>query len=361
MRALSRDALAVAAQPFGILADGAQVDLYTLRRGGGVEVGILTYGGIVQSLLVPDRTGRVANVVLGFPELSDYVAAGSLYLGAIVGRYANRISGGRFSLDERTHQLARNEGRNHLHGGHLGFDKKVWRARTRQSDTEVGVVVRHSSPDGDEGYPGALEIEVAYSLTRDDVLRVAYRAVATRPTIVSLTNHSLFNLAGEGVGDVLAHLLEIDADAYTPVDSDLIPTGELAQVRETPFDFRRPATIGSRIHVGDPQLVIAGGYDHNFVLNERGGLLQPAARLTDRASGRSLEVRTTEPGLQIYTGNRLDGTRTGTSGRPYERFAGVALETQRFPDSPNQSHFPSSVLRPGMTYRSATELHFGLV
>jgi aldose 1-epimerase len=352
--------LEVTSQPFGVLEDGSEVDLYLLRRLGGIECAILTYGGIIQSLRVPARTGKLDNVVLGFSDLARYVAAPNLYLGAIVGRYANRIARGAFSLDGRSHQLSQNDGRNHLHGGHIGFDKKVWRARTRRTDNDVGLVRWHSSLAGDEGYPGALEAEVVYTLAADDVIRIEYRAVATQPTIVSLTNHSLFNLAGEGNGTILTHQLEINAARYLSVDAELIPTGELSPVEGTPFDFRSPARIGSRIGVRDPQLVFAGGYDHNYVLNDGGDALPvKAARLTDGASGRTLEVRTTEPGLQVYTGNRLDGSALGVSGRRYERFGGIALETQRFPDSPNHPRFPSAVLRPGETLSSITELRFG--
>lgn len=351
----------VVSEPFGTTAQGVGVDLYTLANKPGIEVSILTYGGIVQSIRVPDRAGETANVVLGFSELAPYLEPGGAYFGAVVGRYANRISNAAFVLDGRAHRLSQNEGKNHLHGGHEGFNKKVWRARPRINDTEAAVVLLHTSPACEEGYPGALEVEIVYSLTVEGVVRIQYQAVATEATVVSLTNHSLFNLQGEGSGSILEHELEINADRYTPIDAGLIPTGELAPVAGTPLDFRRPTKIGARIGDRFEQIVLAAGYDHNFVLNGESGEHQgTAARLVDGWSGRTLEIRTTEPGLQLYTGNRLDGTRNGTGGKPYVRFAGVALETQRFPDSPNKAHFPASVLRPGDRYRSTTELAFSV-
>lgn len=339
--------------------DGRDVELYTLC-GGGLEVGIMTYGGIIQSLRVPDREGHVANIVLGFPDLSSYVRAGNTYLGAIVGRYANRIANARFMLDGSLHRLECNEGLNHLHGGQSGFDKKVWAARTHISDSRVAVALSHTSQAGSEGYPGELHAEVVYALDTGGVFRIDYRATTTSPTVLSLTNHSLFNLAGEGAGSVLSHTLQIGAERFTPVDDQMIPTGHLAEVAGTPFDFRDPVEIGAFIHEAHEQLVVGQGYDHNFVLHPppASSGLRCAARLVDARSGRTLELSTTEPGLQLYTGNRLDGTLTGAGGRRYERFGGVALEAQRFPDSPNNSHFPSSVLRPGELYESATELRF---
>jgi aldose 1-epimerase len=314
-----------------------------------VEISILTYGGVIQSIRVPDRSGKSANVVLGFSELDRYLAAGGAYLGAIVGRCANRIAHGELTLDGTVHRLSRNEGDNHLHGGHAGFDKKVWHARPRVGESEIALLLSYTSEDGDEGYPGRVDAEAVYSLTLDDVVRIELRAVTTQPTVVNLTTHSLFNLAGEGRGTILEHELWLGADRYTPVDADLLPTGEIAPVAGTPMDFRRPATIGSRIG--------ASGYDHNFVLDAH-DLSLPAARLTDRRSGRVLEIRTTEPGMQVYTGGKLDGTLVGATGNVYERFAGVALETQRFPDSPNHAQFPTAVLRPGERYESTTELRF---
>jgi aldose 1-epimerase len=329
--------LSVESRPFGTV-QGIPVDRYTLAREGGVELSILTYGGVVQSLRVPDGT----NVVLGFSELAGYVAAGDAYLGAIVGRCANRIAGGELPLDGHVYRLSRNERGHHLHGGAAGFDKKVWRARPRIAEHEIAVVLLHTSEDGDEGYPGRIDVEAVYSLALDDTVRIELRAVTTRPTVVNLTSHPMFNLAGDGRGTILEHELWVDADRYTPVDAELIPTGELAPVAGTPMDFRRPAEVGSRLD---------GDYDHNFVLNERDG---SAARLVDRRSRRALEIRTTEPGLQVYTGGNL----AAASGGAYERFAGVALEPQRFPDSPHHLHFPTAVLRPGERYESTTELRF---
>lgn len=311
-------------RPFGA------VDRYTLTRAGGIEISILTYGGIVQSLRVPDGT----NVVLGFTELDGYLAAGDAYVGAIVGRCANRIARGELPLDGNVYRLSRNEGDHHLHGGVVGFDKKVWRAEPRIGEHEIAVALSYTSEAGEEGYPGRVDVEAVYSLTLDDVVRIELRATTTRPTVVNLTSHSLFNLAGDGT--ILGHELTLEADRYTPVDAELIPTGELAPVAGTPMDFRVPRQIGSRI---------GGDYDHNVVLNEGGG-----ARLTDPRSGRALKIRTTEPGMQLYTGGKLHGA--------HERFAGVALETQRFPDAPHHPSFPSVVLRPGERYESTTELRF---
>ena len=312
---------------------GLEVELYRLAAGA-VEISILTYGGIIQSLRVPGRAGETANVVLGFPELDGYLTAAGAYVGPIVGRYANRIARGEFELDGTRYRLSRNEGENHLHGGFAGFNTKVWRAEARESEREVAVILSLESPDGEEGYPGALSVEVTYSLDADGVFRIHYRATTTRPTVVSLTNHALFNLAGEGAGSILDHELEIDADAYVAVDAEQIPTGELALVAGTPMDFRRARAIG-------------GAFDHCFVLT--GG----ATHLVDPRSGRALEIRTTEPGVQLYTGNHLDG-------HPYPPHTGVALETQRLPDSPNHANFPSSVLRPGEVFESTTELRFSV-
>jgi aldose 1-epimerase len=336
---MAEASLRLESRPFGAV-QGIPVDRYTLARAGGVEISILTYGGAVQSLRVPDG----ANVVLGFSELDGYLAAGDAYLGAIVGRCANRIAGGELPLDGTVYRLSRNERSHHLHGGVAGFDKKVWRAQPRSGEHEIAVVLSHTSEDGDEGYPGRVDVEAVYSLTLDDVVRIELRAVTTRPTVVNLTSHPMVNLAGEGLGTILEHELQLDADRYTPVDAELIPTGELAPVAGTPMDFRGPAEIGSRL---------GGDYDHNFVLNGHDAAM---ARLVDRRSGRALEVRTTEPGLQVYTGGKLDVA----SGGAYERFAGVALEPQRFPDSPHHRHFPSAVLRPGERYESTTELRFSI-
>ena len=357
----ARGPLNIESSVFGVTLSGETVDRYVLTSPT-TRLAILTYGGIVQALEVPDRTGAQSNVVLGFSTLDGYLSAPSAYLGAIVGRYANRIARGQFELAGQRHQLTRNEGRNHLHGGAHGFDKRIWKARTRRRDDEVALILGRTSADGEEGYPGALDVEVTYALGFDNVIRLEYRAVTTRATVVSLTNHALFNLSGDGVGTVLGHDIELNAERYTPTDSELIPTGALAAVEHTPFDFRRLTKIGSRIDAEDEQLILAGGYDHNFVL-AGDGYDEPrlAAILVDNDSGRTLEIRTTEPGLQVYTGNRLNGRLVGTRGRAYERFGGVALETQRFPDSPNKQDFPSAVLTPSGIFRSRTEIQFGTI
>jgi aldose 1-epimerase len=346
---------------FGVAPNGDSVDRYVLASSI-VSLAVLTYGGILQTLEVPDREGVRTNVVLGFSSLDGYLSAPDAYFGAVVGRYANRIARGQFELAGQRYQLTCNDGGNHLHGGRHGFDKRVWKARTRQDDDEVAVVLRRTSADGEEGYPGALEVEVTYAVTTDNVVRIEYRAATSRPTIVSLTNHALFNLTGEGIGTILGHDLELHADRYTPTDRDQIPTGALAAVEGTALDFQRPTKIGTRIGAAEEQLILAGGYDHNFVLAGASHVAaRLAARLVDQTSGRTLEIRTTEPGLQVYTGNRLNRTLVGSSGRRYERFAGIAVETQRFPDSPNRHDFPPAALSPKELFHSRTELHFGTI
>jgi aldose 1-epimerase len=346
----------IARQPFGVTPDGIVVDRYVLSNASGIEVAVLTYGGIVQQLWAPDRDGRQANVVLGLATLDDYLAHGGHYFGAIVGRYANRIARGRFTLDGVAYELPLNDGPNSLHGGTAGFDKRVWQAAVRSpTGGSVRLELRYTSPDGEMGYPGTLCVEVAYTLSNDDSLRIDYRATTDKPTIVNLTSHPYWNLAGEGAGAIDEHVLMVDADFYTPVDSTRIPTGEIARVAGTPFDFRQPTPIGARLRDGSPQLAIARGYDHNFVLS-RPSWTSPvlAARVFEPTSGRALEIRTTEPGIQLYSGNFLDGTFRGTSGKAYNQGDGFVLETQRFPDSPNHASFPSSVLRPGELLASTT-------
>jgi aldose 1-epimerase len=343
---------------FGATPDGQRVDRYTLSNSRGMRIRVLTFGGILQTIEVPDRRGRLANVALGFDNLTDYVERNP-YFGCITGRYANRIARGRFTLDGVTHQLNVNNGPNHLHGGNVGFDKKVWAATEVRQGGAVGLELTYTSPDGEEHYPGTLSTKVTYLLTNDNDIRIDYRAtVSGRATIVNLTNHSYFNLAGEGSGDINDHELTINADRYTPVDETLIPTGELARVAGTPFDFNKATRIGERLRDGHPQLVIGRGYDHNYVLDRKGSGLEFAARLRDKASGRTLDVLTTEPGIQFYSGNFLDGTLVGTSGRMYRQGDGLALETQHFPDSPNKPTFPSTVLRPGQVYRTTTVYAF---
>lgn len=347
--------------PFGTLPDGGPVEAFTLVNAHGLELRAITYGGIIVSLQTPDRAGRMADIVLGFDSLAGYLT-NAPYFGAIIGRYANRIAGGRFTLDGTTYRLATNNGPNHLHGGVRGFDKVVWQGAPFQDEGGVGVTLTHTSPDGDEGYPGTVTARVTYTLTDRDELVVDYAATTNRATPVNLTQHSYFNLAGEGAGkDVLDHVLTIEASAFTPVDATLIPTGAVAPVAGTPFDFRTPTAIGARIDRDDPQLRLGGGYDHNFVLDrEPGGGLVHAARLVEPTSGRTLDLHTTEPGLQIYSGNGLDGGLTGKGGRRYGRRCGLALETQHFPDSPNQPGFPTTILRPGGELRSRTVFRFGV-
>jgi aldose 1-epimerase len=339
--------------------NGQPVDLYTLRNGRGMEITVMTYGGIIQSISVPDRRGRPANVALGFDNLDDYVER-SPYFGCITGRYANRIANGRFTLDGVEYQLATNNGPNHLHGGNFGFDKRIWDATEVRFGSTVGLKLTYTSPDGEENYPGTLDVEVTYLLTQDNAIVMRYHATTDAPTIVNLTNHTYFNLAGEGNGDIYDHELVIDADAYTPVDATLIPTGAIDPVDGTPMDFRTPHAIGERINDATfEQLVFGLGYDHNWVLNREHDGLELAAWVREPRSGRVLRILTTEPGIQFYAGNFLDGTLIGTSGRAYRQSYGFALETQHFPDSPNHENFPSTVLRQGEEYETTTIFAFG--
>jgi aldose 1-epimerase len=345
-------------EDFGALPDGTRVHRWTLARGG-TRLRVLSYGGIVQSLEVPDRDGAHANVALGFAGLGDYVER-SPYFGALIGRYGNRIAHGRFPLDGRTHRAPVNDGPNSLHGGDTGFDKRLWKVEPHdRAPGGTGLRLRYVSPDGEAGYPGTLHVQVDYLLTDDGGLRIGYEARTDRPTVVNLTNHTYFNLRGEGTGSAHDHVLRIGASRYTPVDETLIPTGVLAEVDGTPLDFRVGKPVGRDVRVAHPQLLRAQGYDHNFVL-DKGVTDKPewAATLHDPESGRTMRVATTEPGVQFYSGNFLDGTLTGTSGAVYRQGDGLCLETQHFPDSPNHPAFPSTVLRPGQTYRSTTEYSF---
>lgn len=342
---------------FGQTADGNRVDLYTLTNVGGMEVKITTYGATVVSLVVPDRNGKPADVVLGFDSLEDYIAGG-YYFGCIAGRYANRIAGGKFALYGTQYRLATNEGGNHLHGGLRGFDKRVWQAQEFEDNAGTGLRFSYSSPDGEEGYPGNLACTVSYTLGAANELKIDYRAVTDAPTIVNLTSHAYFNLAGAGSGDVLSHELMINADRFTPVDGRLIPTGEFKSVEGTPFDFTRPIAIGARIDHDDEQLILGKGYDHNWVLNKDGDGPCLAARTFERDSGRMLEVYTTQPGLQFYSGNFLDNRIAGKAGQIYHHRGGFCLETQHFPDSPNRPNFPSTVLEAGSKYEHTTIFKF---
>jgi len=322
-----------------------------------MEVRATSYGGIITALRVPGRSGSIDDVVLGFDRLDDYLNDHP-YFGAIVGRYANRIARGRVSIDGLPCQLTTNDGPNHMHGGARGFDAFVWDAEPAPG--AAAVRFWRLSPDGEEGYPGNLQVQVTYTLTDGNELLVEYVATTDAPTVVNLTQHTYFNLAGQGAGDILGHELMLDADHYTPAGDAQIPTGELAPVSGTPFDFRRPTRIGSRIAAADPQLRTARGYDHNWVLNRAGAGLHLAARVIDPVTGRTLEVRTTEPGVQFYSGNLLDGSLAGKAGVRYRARTGFCLETQHFPDSPNQPAFPSTVLRPGDLFRSTTTFTFGV-
>ncbi len=345
--------------PFGKLPDGTAVEVFTLTNAHGVEVRAISYGGIIVSLRTPDRSGHLDDVLLGYDSLEGYLRS-SPYFGAIVGRYGNRIAKGRFVLDGVTYRLATNNGPNHLHGGVKGFDKVVWQAEPVRNDSGVGVSFSYVSPDGEEGYPGTLKARVRYLLTNQDELIVDYDATTDKATPVNLTQHSYFNLTGGARRDILDHQLWINANGFTPVDSTLIPTGAIDSVAGTPFDFRTPTAIGARIGQDHRQLRFGGGYDHNFVLQREGTGLAHAARVVEPTTGRTLDIYTTEPGIQFYSGNFLDGTITGKGGQVYGHRFGFCLETQHYPDSPNHPQFPSTILRPGDEYRSRTVFAFGV-
>jgi aldose 1-epimerase len=356
----SNSSRSVLAQPFGTTDTDQLVKVYTLANANGVELRAMNYGGIILSLRVPDRDGRFDDIVLGYESLDEYLEE-SPYFGAIVGRYANRIAGGRFTLNGKTYKLATNNGPNHLHGGTVGFDQRVWDAAPFVDAHGTGITFSYTSPAGEEGYPGTLETTVRYTLTDDNQLIVYYEATATEATPVNLSQHTYFNLAGDGRRDILDHRLMLNANYFTPVDSTLIPTGELHPVAGTPFDFTSLTPIGARIDADDTQVEYGQGYDHNFVLDRSDAgkdSLALAARVVEPQTGRVLTVHTTEPGVQFYTGNFLDGSLTGKDGAVYERRYGFCLETQHFPDSPNQPNFPSTILHPGETYRSRTIFTF---
>ena len=345
-------------QTYGTTPDGA-VDLYTLTNAAGMRAQITNYGAIVTSLLVPDREGRLGDVVLGFDRLDDYLGKHP-YFGAICGRYVNRIARGRFALNGIAYLLACNDGDNHLHGGIRGFDKRVWKATEVALLGQPAVRLAYSSPAAEEGYPGNLEVIVTYALTDRNELSIDYVATTDADTVLNLSHHGYFNLADGGASDVLKHEVMLEAARFLPVDADLIPTGELRSVQGTPMDFTRPAPIGARIDSDDWQLVCSKGYDHTFVLNGRSGQMKLGARVYEPSSGRVMEVLTTEPGLQFYTGNFLDGTITGKRGAVYRRRHGLCLECQHFPDSPNQPQFPTTVLKPGQTYTQTTVYRFSV-
>jgi aldose 1-epimerase len=338
-------AMDIQKRPFGRTPDGTDIEVYVLTTDKGLKARVMTYGATLVSLEVPDGAGRTDDIVLGYDALDGYMKS-SPYFGSIVGRYGNRIAKGRFALDGVAYQLATNNGENHLHGGIKGFDKVVWKAEPMREAGAVGVKFGYVSKDDEEGYPGNLAVTVIYSLTNDNELKISYEATADKATPVNLTHHSYFNLAGGG--DVLGHELTIYADAYTPVDAGLIPTGEIRLVADSPFDFTTPHSIGERI------ARVEGGYDHNFVLRSGGGMMALAVRVFEPQSGRIMEISTTEPGLQFYSGNFLDGTITGKGGKVYNKHYGFCLETQHFPDSPNKPDFPSTILRPGAVYKSLT-------
>jgi len=344
-------------KPFGTTPDGAEITLFTLSNDHNLEVSIINFGGAITSIKVPDRNDVIGDVVLGYDTLDEYVR-NPRFFGGLIGRHANRIANGRFSLNGVAHQLAQNNGANHLHGGNKGYDKRVWSAERRRAGDSVCVHLSYLSKDGEENYSGNLKVSVDYLFNDDNELRIEYRATTDEDTIVNLTNHSYFNLAGSG--DILEHQLMINADSFTPVSKDLIPTGEIRQVAETPMDFRKPATIGSRINEPFDQLGFTGGYDHNYVLRESANPLRLACKLHEESSGRTLEVFTTQPGLQFYSGNFLDGSLKGRGGVAYEKYAGLCLETQGFPDAPNHANFPSTVLRVGEVYDEVAVFRFSV-
>ncbi|WP_373232722.1 aldose epimerase family protein [Cohnella sp.] len=350
-------------QYFGQTPEGQSVYLYTLTNKRGMQSSIMTYGGIMITLKVPDRSGYLEDVVLGYPTLAEYLKTGNKpYLGAILGRYANRIANGRFTLDGVTYQLSINEGHNTLHGGIRGFDKRVWEAEELCREDAVGLILSYCSKDGEEGFPGNVAVKVAYTLTNDNELRIDYAATTDKKTVLNLSQHNYYNLAGAGNGDILGHILMINADYFTPIKPDLIPTGHIQSVEGTPLDFRKPTSIGARIHSGDLQMRYAGnGYDFNYVLNRTGHPMALAACVHEQKSGRVMEVYTTQPGIQLYTGNKLDGSLIGKEGKVYPQYGGLSLETQHFPDSPNQPHFPSTELNPGQIYRQSAIYKFSVL
>lgn len=346
---------AIQKESFGTLPDGAQVDIFTLRNANGMEARITNYGGIVVSLTAPDKNGQFADVVLGCEKLEDYVK-GHPYFGALVGRYGNRIANGKFSINGVTYTLAQNNGTNSLHGGIKGFDKAVWNVRPVKRKAGPALELTYVSKDGEEGFPGNLSVKAVYTLTNDNALKLEFTATTDKETICNLTHHSYFNLAGKG--DVLGHEVYLNAEKMTPVASNLIPTGELRKVAGTPFDFSKPTAVGARIEQEDEQLKFGNGYDHNWVLKKRKGSLGLVGTVYEATTGRLMEVSTTEPGVQFYTGNFLDGTIKGKGGWVYQRRNGLCLEPQHYPDSPNHPEFPTTLLKPGETYKNTIVYRF---
>ncbi|MDO7926977.1 aldose epimerase family protein [Pseudomonas sp. KFB-139] len=347
---------------FGKLPDGTHIEKYTLHNSHGLQASIITYGATLQALKVPDRNGKVEDVVLGFDDVQGYQANGTVYFGATIGRFGNRLAGGTFKLDGKTYHIPLNDKTNALHGGNQGFDKRIWKAESIKSNGSVGVKLSYLSPDGEMGFPGALLTEVTYSLNNQNELKIDYRATTDKPTVLNLTNHSYFNLAGAGNGDILQQVATLHASRYTPVNDKLIPTGELAPVAGTPMDFLKPTAIGKNIKADHQQLKYAepkqGGFDFNWVLDTKGDISKLAAEVSDPQSGRHLQLFTTEPGVQLYTGNFLDGSIHGKAGKVYPHWGAFTLETQHYPDAPNQPAFPSTRLDPGKPYTQTTIFKF---
>lgn len=336
---------------------GREASLFTLTNDNNITVQVTNYGCIITSIKTPDRKGIIGDIALGFNSLDEYVKD-SPYFGCMTGRYANRITKGKFTLNGKEYTLAQNTGENHLHGGLTGFDKVLWDAEEVIAKDSVGIIFKYTSSDGEEGYPGALSTTLTYTLTNKNEIRMDYEATTDKPTILNLTNHTYFNLAGEGSGTILNHLMMLNADKITPVDATLIPTGDLRDVSNTPMDFRTPTAIGARVNDDYDQLTFANGYDHNYIVNGKPGTLRLAAIVSEQTTGRKMEVLTTQPGIQLYIGNFLDGTLTGKNNKAYNKRDGFCLETQHFPDSPNKPAFPSTVLNPGETYKESTVFKF---